>query len=284
MSRRSGIAIVVVIFCLASLFLCRSDTAWGAASQKQDRVKCEALSEKEARAILDSLRLNEAKILKIQNSPIQQLWEIAVENRGDRFLIYVDCSKTYVMPGPIIQYQAGIDRTRQRVEELNRERRVNLTGLRLDEALVMGDQNAPIRVITFFDLNCGFCKKLHQEMKKLLEKRRDIAFFLKVAPIHKNPEVEKRSKDIVCGKSVKNLDEAFEGKPIPTSECQTNELEDNTKFMAANGFNGVPVTLFPDGSVQVGFLESAALEKRIDEATHSMKNDAAKRAQDGKGK
>jgi hypothetical protein len=151
MSRRSGIAIVVAILCLTSLFLCRSDTAWGANSQKQDRVKCEVLSEKEAHAILDSLRLNEAKILKIQNSPIQQLWEIAVENRGNRFLIYVDCSKTYVMPGPIIEYQAGVDKTRQRVEELNRDKRVNLTGLKLDESLIMGDLNAPIKVITFLD-------------------------------------------------------------------------------------------------------------------------------------
>jgi thiol:disulfide interchange protein DsbC len=283
MSRRSGIAIVVAILCL-SLFLCRSDPARGANSQKQELVKCEVLNEKEARAILDSLRLNEAKILKIQNSPIQQLWEIALENRGNRFLIYVDCSKTYVMPGPIIEYRTGMDRTRQRVEELNRDKRVNLTGLRLDEALVMGDKNASIRVITFFDLDCGFCKKLHQEMKKLLEKRRDIAFFLKVAPIHKNPEVEKKSKDIVCGKSVKNLDEAFEGKPIPTNECQTKELEDNTKFMEANGFNGVPVTLFPDGSIQVGFVDSSVLEKRIDEAARAVKNDVAKRARDGKGR
>lgn len=150
MSRRSGIAIVVAILCL-SLFLCRSDTAWGANSQKQDCVKCEVLKEKEARAILDSLRLNEAKILKIQDSPIQQLWEIAIENRGNRFLVYVDCSKTYVMPGPIIEYRTGMDRTRQRVEELNRDKRVNLTGLRLDESLIMGNREAPIKVITFLD-------------------------------------------------------------------------------------------------------------------------------------
>jgi thiol:disulfide interchange protein DsbC len=188
------------------------------------------------------------------------------------------------MPGPIIEYQTGQDKSRQRVEGLNRERRVDLTGLRLDESLVMGDRNASIKVITFLDPDCGFCKKLHQEMKKLLEKRRDIAFFLKVAPIHKNPEMEKKSKDIVCAKSVKNLDEAFEGKPVPSTECQTKELEDNTKFMAANGFNGVPVTVFPDGSVQVGFVESSVLETRIDEAARAVRNDAAKRARDGKGR
>lgn len=109
------------------------------------------MSEKDARSILDTLRLKEAKILKIQASPIHGLWEVAVENRGDRFLVYVDCSKNFVMPGPIIERQTGIDRTRQRVEELNRERRVDLAGLKSDNSLVMGDQNAPTKVVVFLD-------------------------------------------------------------------------------------------------------------------------------------
>jgi thiol:disulfide interchange protein DsbC len=136
---------------VAALFLCQSGAAWGMSSQKQDSQKCDVLSEKDARSILDALRLDEAKILKIQNSPIQGLWEVAVENRGDRFLVYVDCSKKYVMPGPIIERQTGIDRTRQRVEELNRERRVNLAGLGTGESLIMGNKDAPVKVIVFLD-------------------------------------------------------------------------------------------------------------------------------------
>jgi thiol:disulfide interchange protein DsbC len=136
---------------VTALLLCQSGIAWGAGSQKQDSQKCDVLSEKDAHSILDTLRLNEAKILKIQNSPIQGLWEVAVENRGDRFLVYVDCSRKFVMPGPIIERQTGIDRTRQRVEELNKDRRVDLTALRFDESLIMGNQDAPVKVIVFLD-------------------------------------------------------------------------------------------------------------------------------------
>jgi thiol:disulfide interchange protein DsbC len=113
-------------------------------------------------------------------------------------------------------------------------------------------------------------------MKKLLEKRADVVFFLKLTLIRRNPELEKKSKAVVCSKSLKILDEAFEGATLPMTECQTKELEENTKFMEANGFNGVPVTLFPDGSVQVGFMESPAFEKRIDEALAGMKGDTTK--------
>jgi hypothetical protein len=118
-------------------------------------------------------------------------------------------------------------------------------------------------------------------MKKIVEKRTDVAFFLKLTLIRGNPELERKSKAIVCSKSLKALDEAFEGATVPMTECQTKELEENTKFMQANGFNGVPVTLFPDGSVQVGFVESPVMEKRIEEALAGMKDGTTKKkAQD----
>lgn len=142
---------IFVVLLLTSLFVCQPGTLWGLGSKKQDCLKCDVLTEKDAKSVLENLRLNEAKLLTIQPSPIQGLWEVAVENRGDRFLIYIDCSKKFVMPGPIIERQTGIDRTRQRVEELNKERRVDLTGLRFDEALVMGNPNAPVKVIGFLD-------------------------------------------------------------------------------------------------------------------------------------
>lgn len=115
-------------------------------------------------------------------------------------------------------------------------------------------------------------------MKKILEKRVDVAFFLKLTLIRQNPELEKKSKSIVCNKSLKILDDAFEGKDIPVTECQTKELEENTKFMQLNGFSGVPLILFPDGSVQPGFSEAPVLEKRIDEAiVNQRKGDVAKK-------
>lgn len=122
-------------------------------------------------------------------------------------------------------------------------------------------------------------------MKKVLEKRTDIAFFLKLTLIRQNPQVEQKSKAIVCSKSLKSLEEAFEGVTLPTTECETKELQENTRYMEANGLNGVPVTIFPDGSLQVGYVEAGVLEARIDEAVTRMKGEAMKKkAEDGKKK
>jgi thiol:disulfide interchange protein DsbC len=121
-------------------------------------------------------------------------------------------------------------------------------------------------------------------MKKLLEKRKDIVYFLKIAPISQNPQLERKSKAIVCNGTLKNLEEAFEGAAIPMAECETRELEENGKFMQANGLNGVPVSIFPDGSFQVGFVGSDVLEKRIDEAMAHVKGEASKKKVQNEGK
>jgi hypothetical protein len=93
----------------------------------------------------------EAKVLSIRKSPVEGFWEVAVENNGRRFVIYVDSSKKYITPGPFIDYAERKDITRERVDELEKDRRIDVSRLSLDEALVMGKKEAPIRVVVFTD-------------------------------------------------------------------------------------------------------------------------------------
>jgi thiol:disulfide interchange protein DsbC len=90
-------------------------------------------------------------VLAIQISPIKGLWEVGIENKGQRFVIYVDFSKKYVSPGPFIDYGSGKDITRTRIEELNKGRKVNMSQLTLENALVLGRADAPIKVAVFTD-------------------------------------------------------------------------------------------------------------------------------------
>ncbi len=59
--------------------------------------KCHSLSEQEIRLVLEKLKIHDAKILKAQMSPVKGLWEVAIEDKGQRGLFYVDFSKKYVV-------------------------------------------------------------------------------------------------------------------------------------------------------------------------------------------
>lgn len=101
-------------------------------------------------------------------------------------------------------------------------------------------------------------------MKKIVARRNDIAFYLKIFALV-SPD-QNQVKSVICSNSLSTLEKAFEREQVPSRECASTELEDNMQFAEANGITAAPALIFPDGSLQLGFSEAAALEKTIDEA------------------
>ncbi|MCC6346833.1 MAG: hypothetical protein IT388_06555 [Nitrospirales bacterium] len=114
-----------------------------------DCMKCHALSEQEASGILKKTNLAGAKIMGIRLSPVKSLWEISLENRGQRGILYIDFSKRFIVSGPLIEVASGADKTKESYEKIRK--RVDLSRISLENALVMGDRNAPRKVIVFTD-------------------------------------------------------------------------------------------------------------------------------------
>ncbi|MEM9716806.1 MAG: DsbA family protein [Pseudomonadota bacterium] len=50
-------------------------------------------------------------------------------------------------------------------------------------ALVIGDPNAPITIVEFFDYNCGFCKRAATVLRDVLEDNPDVKIVLREFPI-----------------------------------------------------------------------------------------------------
>jgi thiol:disulfide interchange protein DsbC len=110
-------------------------------------------------------------------------------------------------------------------------------------------------------------------MKKVLARRKDIVFYLKLLPLKVHPDAYWKSKSIACSKSVKLLEENFEKKRIPRNDCTTMEIDNNMKLGEKYGITGTPTIILPDGSVYSGFTAADKLIKIIDGA--SPKNVAA---------
>ncbi len=111
-------------------------------------------------------------------------------------------------------------------------------------------------------------------MKKLLVKRPDIAFYVKVFLLEPGPESLRVATSIACSGSLAMLDDAFEKKTVPPPACATKEIDENVKFAQENGINSAPAIIFPDGSVHFGFLPGGDLEKEIDKAARIPKTGA----------
>jgi thiol:disulfide interchange protein DsbC len=59
------------------------------------------------------------------------------------------------------------------------------------------------------------------------------------------------------------LEDNFEGKQIPKTECDTKAIEDNTKLAGELGISGTPALVLPSGKIVPGFREADALIELI---------------------
>jgi thiol:disulfide interchange protein DsbC len=224
-----------------------------------DCAACHILKNEEAAVILKDVA-PDLKILSVSQGPVKGLWEVFLQAGGRKAVVYIDYSKKNFFSGAIIEIKGKKNLTQEKFDELNK---IDVSKIPLDGALVMGDKNAKYKVIVFSDPDCPYCGKLHQEMKKVVEKRKDISFFIKLFPLPMHPDAGWKAKSILCKKSLQLLEDNFDGKQIPKIECDTKAIEDNTKLAGEIGISGTPALVLPNGRIVPGFREADALIELI---------------------
>jgi thiol:disulfide interchange protein DsbC len=132
----------LILFCLLA-----TANSYGFEVRGQDCSKCHVLSNSEAQDLLKNI-IPDLVILSTRLSPAKGFWEVYLESRGKKGLVYVDFSKKHFFPGPLVSIAEKKNLTQERLIELNK---VDVSQIPLDDALVMGDQKARIRVIVFTD-------------------------------------------------------------------------------------------------------------------------------------
>ena len=121
--------------------------AYGFETRGQDCSKCHILSNSEAKDLLANI-IPGVVILDIRLSSAKGFWEVYLESGGKKGLLYVDFPKKHFFSGPLISIADRKNLTQERLTELNK---IDVSQIPLDDALLMGDQKARIRVIVFTD-------------------------------------------------------------------------------------------------------------------------------------
>ena len=100
-------------------------------------------------------------------------------------------------------------------------------------------------------------------MKKIIEERKDIVFYIKIFPLKNQPEAHEKSKSIICEKSLALLEDAFEKKPIPKPKCETSAVDENIKLAQKLSITSVPSLVLPDGRIIPGYKDAKTLTNLI---------------------
>jgi thiol:disulfide interchange protein DsbC len=234
------------------------------AGDSSEKKGCDTISQSEIRDVLKNINANNAAVLYIKESPLAGICEVAIDRGGQPAIFYFDIAKTHLIFGNLVEMKTMTNRTAQSTREIQDKKRIDISKISLTAALVLGDLKAEKKVIIFTDPDCPYCSELHKVMKQISDKRKDIAFYIKMYPLEFHKDAYWKSKSIVCNNSMQLLQDCFDKKEIAKTDCKTEEVDNTLKLAKSLGITGTPAIILPDGRLRIGTMPEAELTKLID--------------------
>lgn len=233
-----------------ALFLPPSAAAFGGGGEgcgAGSCVECHSMDRSEAELLLKGLV---EKVHSVDFSIVPGLWKVEVEGKGQRGAIYIDFSKGYVISGRVLRISDWSDVTAGSAPV---EKKADPAAIPLGDALLLGSKSASTKAIVFTDPQCPYCVKFHAELKKVVAKNPDVAFYLKLFPLKSHPDAYRISKSVICSGSMELLEASFEGKPVPDPSCETDAVDRTLSLVSELGIRSTPTLVLPDGQILSGF-------------------------------
>jgi thiol:disulfide interchange protein DsbC len=234
------------------------------AGDSGEKKRCDTISPSEIKDVLKNINANNAEILYIKESPLAGICEVAIDRGGQPAIFYFDIAKTHLIFGNLVEMKTMTNRTAQSAREIQDKKRIDISKISLTAALVLGDLKAEKKVIIFTDPDCPYCADLHKVIKQISDKRKDIAFYIKMYPLEMHKDAYWKSKSIVCNNSLQLLQDCFDKKEIEKTDCKTEEVDNNLKLAKSLGITGTPAIILPDGRLRLGSVPEAELTNLID--------------------
>lgn len=141
--------ILILILCLsAGLLLTKEARGFRSSLGAEENCSaCHTLTLEEASSIISSLNPS-IEVLGVAMGPVEGLWEVVIEARGKKGIAYIDFSKEHIITGSILKILTKENLTSLKLYELSK---IDLSMIPLDQALVMGKEDAKYRVVVFDD-------------------------------------------------------------------------------------------------------------------------------------
>jgi len=212
---------------------------------------------------LATARKNIAKLFngvtadKIMPSPIDGLYQVSVPPR----LFYVSANGRYIVKGDLIDTVANENVSRV---ARNQSRKMAIDAVDEDSMIIFGDKSLKHTVTVFTDIDCGYCRKLHSEVKKYNDLGIRIRYmFYPRAGIGSSSF--KKAEAVWCSKDkAKAMTEAKNNIAVKSEKCK-NPVAQQYTLGQMMGINGTPALVLEDGTVIPGYIPAARLSEGLDQ-------------------
>ena len=173
----------------------------------------------------------------------------------------MDFSKKYILPGPVFDIATG--NRYGAPPSHDQVRKTDVSRIPLSNSIVMGNPTGEKKLFVFTDPDCPFCKRMHEELKRLTTMEPDLAVYVKMYPLNIHPKAYGKARVILAAgpKALQMLDKAFSGAtmPEPGPNDPARPVEESIRFAESIGVNSTPTLIFADGSIAAGVMDVAEI-------------------------
>ena len=173
---------------------------------------------------------------------------------------YVSEDGRYLLQGDLIDLDNSVNLTEQSRAET---RRVLLKSLDDEDAILFSPAEPKYTVTVFTDVDCTYCRKLHNEIDEYMGQGIAIRYVL----YPRNGPASRAwstSEDILCSRDRNGaLTAAKLDREFQTSKCDASMLTQHYTLGQDVGLSGTPAIVFEDGKMVQGYMTPAALGARL---------------------
>ena len=191
----------------------------------------------------------------ITETPAENVFQVEVQ--GSFYYAYVDGD--HILFGDLLntkdKVNLGQEQKAKRISD-------TIASVSTEKMIVYGPKDAKRHITVFTDIDCGYCRKLHQEVPQLNEAGIQVRYLaFPRAGVGSNSH--KKYVSVWCNADQQSaLTDAKAGKNVPAASCE-NPVAETYQLGQDVGVEGTPTIIFDDGSMTPGYIPSDSLIQRM---------------------
>lgn len=210
--------------------------------------------ESAVRGAIETLVPN-AKIDSIAESVVPGIFEVTIEGR----VVYVTAEGRYLIQGSIFDIPNRVDITEASRSKVRREALAQVTTGRI----VFAPPNPKYRLTVFTDIDCGYCRKMHEHITEYNSAGISIEYmFFPRAGI--GSDSYQKAVSVYCSTNQqKAMTDAKAGVALDRKECD-NPIASQYTLSQQIGVTGTPAVFTEDGTQLGGYMPPDQLLQRLE--------------------
>lgn len=199
---------------------------------------------------------------EVKESTIPNLYEVAVG--GGTAVYYMSEDARYVIQGDMIDLE-----TRENVTEMRRSgaRLSLMSELDPESTVVFAPEGKPVEhsITVFTDIDCGYCRKLHQEIAQLNDLGIKVSYALYPRSGPNSPSWTKAVEVFCADDRNAALTNAKAGIDVQAESCETDAVDKGWNVGRNAGVTGTPAIVTESGYLIGGYLPAPQLKARLEQ-------------------